>query len=157
MEVQDLKGLLFAQETSIPDPNFEQVLIDLGIDTDGEINGEVLTVDINTIPELNISNKNISNLSGIEDFENLEVLNCSSNALGFLDLRQNTALTSLDCSYNSLSSLNLSNNTSLTSVNCRSNTLTALNVNNGNNTALVTLNALDNVEHRWQRWIRVTR
>ena len=29
----------FAQTTAIPDPNFEQALIDLGIDSDATING----------------------------------------------------------------------------------------------------------------------
>ncbi|MGB5323564.1 hypothetical protein [Lutimonas sp.] len=33
-----LSGYLNAQTTSIPDNNFEQALIDLGIDSDGEIN-----------------------------------------------------------------------------------------------------------------------
>ena len=117
--------LLYAQNTSIPDQNFEQALIDLAIDSDGVVNGEVLTDDINTITQLDIANKNISTLNGIEDFEALEVLNCS---------------------YNNISSLDLSNNTALTSVNCRSNMLTALNVKNGNNDDLVTLNALDNID-----------
>lgn len=44
-----------AQEiTTIPDPGFEQVLIDKGIDSDGEINGQVLTSDIENLTELEI-------------------------------------------------------------------------------------------------------
>ena len=51
-------NLLQAQTTNIPDANFEQALIDLGIDTDG-LNGQVLTSDINTLTDLYIIDKNI--------------------------------------------------------------------------------------------------
>lgn len=43
---------LYAQITEIPDQYFEQALIDKGIDSDGIINGQVLTSDINTVTEL---------------------------------------------------------------------------------------------------------
>lgn len=33
----------YTQTTAIPDQNFEQALIDLGIDSDATINGQVLT------------------------------------------------------------------------------------------------------------------
>ncbi|MCK5210666.1 MAG: hypothetical protein KAI99_15515, partial [Cyclobacteriaceae bacterium] len=63
---------LFAQDfTSIPDQNFEQALIELGIDSDSTINGMVLTSEINTIDELNIFNHDIDSLTGIEDFDSL--------------------------------------------------------------------------------------
>jgi hypothetical protein len=71
--------LLFAQVTSLPDENFEQALIDLAIDTDGVINGQVLTADIENIIELNFSELNatyfIDEFTGIEDFTQLEILN----------------------------------------------------------------------------------
>jgi hypothetical protein len=44
--------------TNIPDQNFEQKLIDLGIDTDG-LNGKITIADINTITSLDLSNSNI--------------------------------------------------------------------------------------------------
>ena len=45
-----------SQTTAIPDPFFEQALIDLGIDSEGEVNGQVLTSDIENITELILDN-----------------------------------------------------------------------------------------------------
>ncbi|AFU68998.1 cell surface protein with Por secretion system C-terminal sorting domain [Psychroflexus torquis ATCC 700755] len=73
--------LSLAQVTSVPDENFEQALIDLGIDTDGVINGQVLTADIENIIELDISFREIDDISGIEDFTALEILDASDNQL----------------------------------------------------------------------------
>lgn len=121
--------LLYAQDTtSIPDPNFEQTLIDLGIDSDGVINSEVLTDDINTITELNIFNQEIDNLTGIEDFDSLKNLNCSNNRLTTIDIRQNTKLTDLNISSNALDSLDVSVNFSLEELYCQDNLLTYLDV-----------------------------
>lgn len=66
-----------AQTTAIPDPNFEQALIDLGIDNDGTVNGQVLTADIASITVLNISEHYLEDLTGIEDFSELKVLDIS--------------------------------------------------------------------------------
>ena len=67
-----------AQTTAIPDQNFEQALIDLNIDSDGVINGQVLTSDIDDLIELDFENvpinDDITDLTGIEDFAALEIL-----------------------------------------------------------------------------------
>jgi len=55
-----------AQTTSIPDQNFEQHLINEGIDSDGTINGQVLTSDIAPVLTLNLVN--INDLTGLENF-----------------------------------------------------------------------------------------
>ncbi|WP_127845117.1 T9SS type A sorting domain-containing protein [Psychroflexus aestuariivivens] len=69
----------YSQTTNIPDENFEQALIDLGIDSDGTVNGQVLTADIETLTELDFSeisiDTHITDLTGIEDFTALEILN----------------------------------------------------------------------------------
>lgn len=59
---------LNAQNTSILDSVFEQYLIDQSIDSDGVINGQVLTSDISGITELNITSYNISDFEGLQDF-----------------------------------------------------------------------------------------
>lgn len=70
--------IITAQITAIPDQNFEQALIDLNIDSDGTVNGQVLTSDISNIVTLdfeNVSNFGIvTDFTGIEDFSALEVL-----------------------------------------------------------------------------------
>lgn len=104
---------LNAQITAIPDPNFEQALIDLGIDSDGIVNGQVPTSDIENVIQLSVSSKNISDLTGIEDFSSLVILDVSFNSLVTMNLSDNINLEILDCSENVLENINLSNNTLL--------------------------------------------
>lgn len=115
------------QTTAIPDSIFEQVLIDYGID-EGEINGIVLTSKIDTITELDVSEKSIKNLTGIENFKNLSILDCSRNELDKLDLSQNNNLEELTCSYNKLTELDLANNIKLKRLLCGYNDLNSLNI-----------------------------
>lgn len=99
---------LFSQNTAIPDANFEQALIDLGIDTDGALNGLVATSDIASIVSIDLDDKNISDLTGIESFTALESLRVRSNALTQVDLSNNLALKTFYAGYNSLTSVDLS-------------------------------------------------
>ena len=114
---------------TIPDANFEQALIDLGIDSDGVINQQILKSDALVVSSLDVSdpenntnlpnvNAKISDLTGIEAFVNLTLLRCPFNQLTSLDLSQNTKLTELHCWNNQLTSLNVSQNTSLVSLYC---------------------------------------
>ena len=106
-------GFGFSQTTEIPDLNFEQALIDLGYDS-GDPDGFVLTTNINLITELNVSNKSITDLTGIEGFTDLTRLSCYNNQLTSLNVSNNTALTYLGCGKNQLTILDVSNNTALT-------------------------------------------
>jgi alpha-tubulin suppressor-like RCC1 family protein/Leucine-rich repeat (LRR) protein len=94
--------------TYIPDQNFEQKLIDLGIDTDG-LNGKITIADINTITTLDLSNSKIKDLTGIENFTALTILDCSNNQLITLDLSKNTNLQILYVTGNPLVYINLKN------------------------------------------------
>lgn len=153
-----------AQNTLIPDVNFESALINKGIDI-GAIDGKVLTSNVSGITSLDISANNISNLTGIQDFVSLTFLECSRNKLSSLDLTNNTSLTLLNCwgnnitnldltrntklTYlscfqNKLTSLDLSKNTLLSQLFCSWNELTSLNLKNGNNRDLFALNAFNN-------------
>lgn len=116
-----------AQNTiSILDSNFEQALIDLGIDSDGLINQKVLTVDVSSIVSLNVSNKEISDLSGIEGFTSLESLNCNNNRLTALDVTKNIALKFLLCSSNQLTKINIDTLEKLATLDCSNNQITEL-------------------------------
>jgi Leucine-rich repeat (LRR) protein len=127
--------------TLIPDSNFEDKLIALGIDTDGK-NGRVITSSIASITTLEVYNSSISDLTGIEDFVSLTYLDCSGNALTALDVTKNTALTYLDCNTNSITALDLTQNTGLTDLYCNTNKLASLDVSN--NLALNKLNCSEN-------------
>jgi len=104
-------NMIFSEDcnlTYIADANFEQTLIDLGLDV-GTVNNYVLTSNINSLTSLDISNKNIVDLTGIDNFTALQILDCSHNALTGLDLSNISTLISLNCSYNNLTSLNVKN------------------------------------------------
>ncbi|MFV8341473.1 T9SS type A sorting domain-containing protein [Flavobacterium sp. XS2P39] len=103
--------------TLIPDVNFENKLIALGIDTDG-LNGKITISNIANITSLDLSNFGISNLSGIEQFTSLETLICSGNSLSTINVFNNTALKYLDCSNNPLITLDVSKNKLLTELYC---------------------------------------
>ncbi len=131
----------FSQTTLIPDPNFEQALIDLGYDT-APINGSVPTANISSVTFLDVRSKNISDLTGIEGFNTLTTLYCYNNQLTSLDVSNNTALLGLYCYNNQLTSLDVSNNTALNYLYCDDNQLTSLDVTN--NTGLFTLYCYNN-------------
>ena len=69
----------FAQTTSVPDDNFEAFLEANGMGDGVPNNDLVTTANISSVTDLIISLQSISDLTGIEDFVALEVLNCSSN------------------------------------------------------------------------------
>lgn len=131
----------FAQYTSIPDANFEQALIDFGIDV-GPRDGQVLTASVASVISLNISNRGITNLSGIEDFVSLKELYCVQNPIFTLDLSKNIALTNLSCSLTQLSSLDLSKNIALKELECEKSNLTSLDLSK--NIALTKLYCAEN-------------
>lgn len=112
---------LFCQYTFVPDDNFEQALINL--DLDSVIDDYVLTQSIDTVSILYLQNKNISNLTGIENFSALRELFCYSNQI---------------------TTLNLSNNSQLFEVSCGNNNLEYINLKNGNNQSLWYFSSINN-------------
>ena len=131
---------IYAQNTYVPDDNFENYLethdaygnaVSIGDANslgDGVMNDSVPTAKINGVVFLFVNNMNIADLTGIEDFASLDHLRCDNNSLTTLDLSNNTALAQLECYNNQLSVLNISQNTSLTRLACYHNQLTNLDV-----------------------------
>ena len=131
-----------AQVTLIPNPEFEKYFVYWGYDSDGVINGQMLTADVLQVTEIDFINKGPSasfgNLTGLNDFLNLETFKLmyhNKNSLNFnnltklkkiyldtftltnVDLTPLTALeelefndTGADAPYTPLRELNLSNN-----------------------------------------------
>ena len=83
---------------------------------------------IRAVTELDLSYMELTDLSGIEWFSELEVLDCNGNWLTELDLSQNTVLRELSCKGNQLTELDLSHNTKLQSLSCGGNQLTELDI-----------------------------
>lgn len=99
--------LSLAQQTYVPDDNFEQALINLGVDQ--VFNDSVETNAIDTITHLYLSGMNISDLTGIEEFISLTELFCFDNQLTFLDLSNNSQLIEVSCGNNQLISMDVRN------------------------------------------------
>ena len=98
--------------------------------------------EIASVTDIDVSDKAISSLNGIEYFTALTSLSCPYNQLTALDVSKNTALTGLYCYENQLTALDVSNNTALKYLSCPYNQLTALDVSK--NTALEDLICYDN-------------
>jgi len=127
--------------TYVPDNNFEQALIDLGYDD--VLDDYVLTRNINTISSLGLSDKGISDLTGIEDFNKLSTLDVTFNQLNSLDISNNSNLYMLLAFDNSLTSLNTTNNTALGRLFLNNNQLTSIDLSK--NTNLVELSIQKNL------------
>ena len=83
---------------------------------------------IRAVTKLYLSYAELTDLSGIEWFTGLEVLDCYKNRLTELDLSQNTVLRELYCYENQLTELDLSHNPALKWLYCSNNQLTELEV-----------------------------
>ena len=127
----------------IPDNNFEQALMDIGLKSQGAYTGSIDFSAVNTVTTLNVSIKGITDLTGIECFTALQSLDCSVNSLTSLNLVANTALTFVNCGANQLTSLNVTANTALLDLRIYANSLPSLDITN--NTALTTLYGANNL------------
>jgi len=116
----------FGQMTYIPDDNFEQVLIDLGLDD--IVDDYVYTSSIDTITQLHLLNQNIADLTGIENFFQLIYLDCRYNSLTSLDVSNNLFLENLYCNNNLITEIDLINNDSLYRLQIAYNNLSSLDV-----------------------------
>jgi len=130
------------QNVKIPDHAFKACLIgDPEINTNGDTEISVAEAQAFT-RDIWCYDKNISDLTGIEAFVNITMLDCSHNQLSSLDISNNTDLKALYCYNNQLSSLDVSNNTALERLNCSYNQLSSLDISS--NTALEILNCSNN-------------
>ncbi|HDO9181445.1 TPA: cell wall-binding repeat-containing protein [Clostridioides difficile] len=91
-----------------------------------------LELDLHKNPDVSNPNK-IDNLDGIENFRNLEKLDCSSNNLESVDLSKNIKLKYLDISGNKILNINLKNNNLINELHCDANKLSSLDLKNNKN------------------------
>lgn len=96
------------------------------IDTNGD--GEIQVSEALAIKCLNLKDSNLTDLTGIEFFTNLQSLRVNGNSLTTLNLNQNTALINLRCENNVLATLNIGQLTNLLDFNCEFNQLTGFNI-----------------------------
>ncbi|MEG1020778.1 MAG: T9SS type A sorting domain-containing protein [Myroides sp.] len=106
-----------AQVTLVPDSTFEQLLINLNIDSDGTLNGQILTSDVQNVTQLDLfqggNGFRIQNMTGIEAFTNLESIEGAYHALNTINLTNLTKLRSVILPSNWINTIDLSTNTDL--------------------------------------------
>jgi uncharacterized protein YjdB len=130
-----VKGLIELETTvekicNIPDANFKTALINYWVsnseklDTNGD--GEISHTEARSISHLDIWNKNISDLTGIENFVNITHLNCYKNNLINIDISKCTNIIDLRCGYNQIENIDLSNSSNLEHLNIYHNPLKSI-------------------------------
>lgn len=142
-----ISSVSFGQYTSIPDPNFEQALIDLG--HDDFIDGQVLTSSLSGLDSLILDgNYLITNLDGIQDFLDLQTLIYNDGDLTTLDLSNNINLKTIRLSDNSLSSININGLNSIDTLVLTSNQLTSIQLNTNSSIEYLSLgfNLFNNID-----------
>lgn len=97
-----------------------------GLDTDGVLTAQ----EAASVVSLDVSNKGIASMAGIEYFTGLTELHCNMNNLTSLDVSKCRSLTRLSCAVNQLTSLDVSECVSLTELTCLYNQLTSLDISN---------------------------
>ena len=132
-------GDVTINETNFPDANFRSY-VSANCDANGD--GVLSSSEIAEVSGINVANKDIGSLTGVEYFTALISLDCTNNQLTSLNVSGCTALMSLSCDNNRLTSLDLSKNTALVSFYCYNNQLTSLDLSK--NMALQGLSCRDN-------------
>ena len=113
-------------EQNFPDENFRNYVLSTAVDKN---KNRILDDDeILRVTNIDVHQKKIESLKGIEYFTELQILTCYQNNLTELDLSACTKLDTLNCSWNRLTSLNLSGCAKLEWICCDQNQLSELDV-----------------------------
>ncbi|MBO4580490.1 MAG: S-layer homology domain-containing protein [Clostridiales bacterium] len=127
-------GPVAVNATNFPDPAFRAyVTAEFDFNEDGKLS----EAEIGDANRIEIDQKSVKNLKGIEYFPELTYLSCIGNGLTSIDVSKNTKLKTLKCDMNGLTSLNVKNNKNLEELSCWSNKIGSLDV--GANTKLTEL------------------
>ena len=120
-----------AQVVNIPDANFKNALLNhnpvINTNNDGEIQVSEATAFTGT---MNVSNKNITNMTGVEAFANMVTLNCQVNQITILPTTGLISIQYLYASLNKLTSISITNLPALKSLLLNSNLLTSVTLGN---------------------------
>ncbi len=136
-----ISTLCSAQIINIPDVYFKNKLlannsacigsssgncITGSVDTNGD--GEIEVSEAQEVASLFVTAANITDLTGIEYFTNLEWLVCGYNPLTTINLTPLSNLNRLQCQNNQITALDLTNLTQLNFLDCKNNQLTSLDI-----------------------------
>ena len=121
--------------TNFPDFNFRNIISERY--DSHEPDGYLSRYERSLVKTMNVFQKNITDMTGVNYFTSLTSLNCGANNYHSIDISALTELVNLECYSTGLQSIDLSHNTKLQTVELSFNTLTALDVSN--NTKLTDL------------------
>lgn len=116
-----LTTVVNGQIISFPDANFKAKLLQANVALsddpdlvylDANSDGELEVSEVANVWQLDVSNSNISNLSGLEYFTALKFLDCSNNSLTSITIAAPIAIASLNASHNLLTSVTVNWDTS---------------------------------------------
>ncbi len=110
--------------TYVPDDNFEEALVEMGLDD--VMDDYVLTNNISSITSIDLNGRSIIETTGIEDFISLDKLNFENNRIKSIDLYKNTSLKEADLSKNLIEEIDISENQLLEKVNLNDNLLSEI-------------------------------
>lgn len=116
-------------ETNFPDPTFREYVKRF----DNNRNGKLSNSEINVVKNIDVSEKNIQSIKGVEFFVDLEELECVKNKISDINVSKNTKLKKLNCEWNELTNLDVTKNTSLIELRCGINHLTTIDLKNNKN------------------------
>lgn len=108
------------EEVTVEDQAFLKALLD-AYDADGD--SVLSSVEATAVTSLNLNSCGIESLAGIEQFPDVERIDCSNNKLTSIDLSNLTKLQELNCANNKLSQLDIRLNPSLVVLDCTGNPL----------------------------------
>ncbi|NJN41725.1 MAG: BspA family leucine-rich repeat surface protein, partial [Flammeovirgaceae bacterium] len=115
---------------NIPDANFKAALLAHTPVIDTNDDDEIQVAEAAALTgHLNVANKGINDLTGVESFVNITQLTALGNNLTSVDVSTLTGLTNLGLSNNNITSIDISNNTALLLLYLENNDLTTLDLN----------------------------
>lgn len=127
----------YAQTITFTDVNLKTALLNHEPKIDLNNNGEIEVNEAELVTELNLKDKGIISLIGLNKFTNLLELDCSENNIYNPSL-YNIKLKKLNCSFNGAKGLEISNLSALRFLNCSYNNISSLTIG-----MLDSLSALD--------------
>ncbi len=123
-----LAQISFSQDIDIPDPNFLNALIEEGVDSNGD--GVIQVSEVEDVEMLNVENQDISDLTGINYFSSLRILEASNNQIEQVDDINLTLLRTLELTGNNLTHFSIDNLPNLRHLHISENQLTQLSIIN---------------------------
>ena len=115
---------------NFPDKNFlEYISSDIDLNHDGALSSS----EIESVTMIEVYDREIESLAGMEHFTALQELYCYGNKINSLNLSRNRELLLLECDNNTITRLDVSMNDKLINLECEMNNITELDLSNNAN------------------------